>query len=160
MSTVRYCPRPGTYAAAAISALRAAGPSAWIPSSTLAERIQCEITSLRNLLESAVMAGLIEMRREGSMNTYRIGVDPDEESPSMPVRSVFEMGQPVKAPAMVSAPAPAQFSVPLPGARFGVFSDGEIAIERNGRVTERITPDEAKSLARVITGKVYEEDQS
>ena len=153
MNAARYIPRPGTYAANAIAALRAIGPGKSMTSAELAARIDCDLTSLRNLLENAVGAGLIEMARIGPVNVYSIGRDPDDEPGPPAGRSVFEMGQPVKIPAPVKA------SGPRPGARFAVWSDGEIAIEREGRTTERITPDEARDLARVIKGKVYDDSE-
>lgn len=128
-----YAPRPDSYAAKAISVLRA-NPEAWFSSPDLCARIDCGGSSIRAVLEFAIINGAIAISRRGALNYYRLGDGAprvDGLSDTMPPSSVFDLGTPRGRPT----------------ARFAPGADGSVTVERAGRRTERFSADEARALA-------------
>lgn len=135
-----YKPKGDSYAEKAVAIL-GEGPGEWVSSATLATLVGCDVTSIKKILEYAVLNDWIVVQKRGMKNFYSLGKSaPPLGAPkaiaTMPPSSVFDLGSPER-------PMPA-------GASFGVWPDGRINIQRGGRITEQLSPAEARALVYAI----------
>jgi hypothetical protein len=154
MTMKPYVPKRGSHAAHVLAIMRQADADVWHASAALARQVGVNAADLRLLLAAAVKHELLELKR-GKRNLYRLGAraitapgepasPPLPAGPGLPPRSVFDLRDE---------------HIPMPtGARFGVWADGRINISRAGRVTEQLSPTEARDLARVLRERATEEE--
>jgi hypothetical protein len=126
----------------------------------LARKLGIDVKNIRLLLDAPVKHGWLELKRDRVIEPkivywYRLGArafaEPGDVGEvaanaecTLPPRSVFDLRDE---------------GIPMPtGARFGVWADGRINISRAGRVTEQLSPVEARDLARVLRERATEEE--
>lgn len=160
-----YAPRPGSYADKAIKTMTERGfigPKK-VHSGVLARLIGCPVHSMGKVLEFALRHGAILLeRRPHQGNWYSLPLEGEARPPAdqataadggrvMPPNSVFALGAPPQP--MPARRSGAVVSTTLAGrARFALWSDGEIQIDR-GRQSMTLAPDESRELAALVTGK-------
>ena len=147
---VLYVPRPGSYSEKAVAALKQRGAigDKKIHSGVLARLIGCPISSMQSVLHFAITHGAILLeRRPHAGNWYSVPEDIQAEptvTRELPPSSVFDLGRPPREMAIRRNASLVRTTL-VGRARFGVWSDGEIQIER-GRQSMTITGDEAREL--------------
>jgi hypothetical protein len=152
--TRHYLPRPGSYPEKAIAALKdkgAIGPKK-IHSGVLARLIGCPVSSLPRVLEFAITHGVIVLERRAHQGNW-YGLPEDEPagipaSRELPPSSVFDLGLPPREMAIRRNASPVRTTL-VGRARFAVWSDGDIQIDR-GRQSMTLTGDEARELRSLV----------
>lgn len=155
--TSLYIPRPGSYPEAALKTLAEKGcyGGKKISSGVLARLINCPVSSLPRVLEFAIAHGVILLeRRAHAGNWYSLPVEAPAEVPAsreLPPSSVFDLGKPPREMA-VRRNASLVRTTLVGRARFAVWSDGDIQIDR-GRQSMTISGAEARELASLVKGQ-------
>ena len=165
--TSRYTPRPGSYPAKAIEVLLPL-EGKMLASGALARLIGCNVKHVHTVLAHALGCRAIATQRTQSGNWYGIGdlyadqpVSSDDRAEAamlvrqLPASSVFDLGAPPRVLPLRNGREPRVKTMIASKARFSVWDDGGIRIDR-GELSLLLTPAESRELVALASGKAFE----